>query len=81
MYLHARNNDSLIQGILLIQKPDCIHIQYVYQFALVFSLFCMKKNNNEPSPAKKPFWLLLMDGVHMSQDYRATTRRQFTFYR
>ena len=29
---------------------------------------------------KKMLWILFMDGVQPSQDYRATTRRQFTFY-
>ena len=29
---------------------------------------------------KKNFTALVMDGVQLSQGYRATTRRQFTFY-
>ena len=29
---------------------------------------------------KKTLWSLLMDGVQLSRGYRATTRRQFTFY-
>ena len=29
---------------------------------------------------KKTLWPLFMDGVQLSQSYRATSRRQFTFY-
>ena len=29
---------------------------------------------------KKAIWPLFMDGVQLSQGYRATRRRQFTFY-
>ena len=29
---------------------------------------------------KKTLWPLFMDGAQLSQGYRATTRRQFTFY-
>ena len=29
---------------------------------------------------KKTLWPLFMDGVQLPQGYRATTRRQFTFY-
>ena len=29
---------------------------------------------------KKALWPLFMDGVQLPQGYRATTRRQFTFY-
>ena len=30
--------------------------------------------------SKKTLWPLFMDGVQLPQDYRATTRRKFTFY-
>ena len=33
-----------------------------------------------PQEKKKTLWILFMDGVQPSQGYRATTRRQFTFY-
>ena len=29
---------------------------------------------------KETLWPLFMDGVQLPQEYRATTRRQFTFY-
>ena len=29
---------------------------------------------------KKTLWTLFMGGVQLLQDYRATSRRQFTFY-
>ena len=29
---------------------------------------------------KKTLWLLFMDGVQLSRDYRAYTKRQLTFY-
>ena len=33
------------------------------------------------TPIKKnTLWLLIVDGVQLSQDYKAATRRQFTFY-
>ena len=42
-------------------------------FRLDFSKTCLKKTF-------KTLWPLFMDAVQLSQGYRATTRRQFTFY-
>ena len=31
--------------------------------------------------SKRPLWTPFIDGVQLSQGYRATTKRQFNFYR
>ena len=48
-------------------------------------IFLYKKKNklivsNFPNLEKKLYGSFFMDGVQLSQGYRATTRRQFTFY-
>ena len=39
------------------------------------------KETNHVIEKLKTLWPLFMDGVQLSQGYRATTRRHFTFYR
>ena len=53
----------------------------MFDWVLNLSLLCVKNKKLVILHEKlKTLQLFFMDGVHLSQGYRTTARRQFTFY-
>ena len=56
-------------------RPRHGHKYTKYKMCLTMMIVMYNKEH-----LKKTLWPFLINGVQLSQGYRATTRRQFTFY-
>ena len=79
-------NFSSLHGRVRSQLNECLDSGFVSSWLTKGKTALLQKDKtrgNIPSnyrPIKKTLWPLFMDGVQLSQGYKATKRKQFTFY-
>ena len=79
-------NFSSLHGRVRSQLNECLDSGFVSSWLTKGKTALLqedKTRGNIPSnyrPIKKTIWPLFMDGVQLSQGYKVTMRKQFTFY-
>ena len=66
---------KIVEDLLFLQKSSIVNVQLGSKYACVI---CKKQNISYKK--LKTLRPLFINGVQLSQGYRATARRQFTFY-